>query len=619
MIKLDMGKKEQILTELLNEANQMPKQSGCYLFKNSEDVVLYIGKAKILRNRVRSYFSGSNLSVKNQIMISKVRSIGFFVTQTDAESYILENNLIKEHRPKYNIGFRDDKTYPYIRIDLNHSFPRLEYLRKPKKKQKQKILGPYPVGSGIFQVLKKITEVYQLRDCSDSDFKSRKRPCLLYQMKKCTAPCVGYIDEESYREDLNQAWNFFNGKGIKKTFSFLKEKMLQLSDDEKFEEASMTRDLINELEGFVEEKYDQNVELSQLKNLDIIGVYRGEVETDISFYQVRRGLLLGYENFHFLNIDIGDDFSDFLESFIFQYFEKMEFNRAEKIVCDESQINQNHLSNILNEAFENNVNISKPRGEKERGLFKATTEHAKQMQIVRDQKNDSVYSALTELQRILNLKERPKLLECYDVAVWQGKSPTASQVVFFEGRADKKLYRYYHLEERPEGNNDFAMMKEVLERRLKHGGFPDIFIVDGGRAQLNVFKKLLEEKELNIPVVGIAKAKNHNESEERLIVHNRINPYLLKRHKGLLNLLVAMRDEAHRFSRKLHHKQENKRIMVSWVDRVPNLKYDIRQKIKSNLSYSTKEIKKLSVIDLVNAFQISIGDAKRIYHYAKRL
>jgi excinuclease ABC subunit C len=260
-------------------------------------------------------------------------------------------------------------------------------------------------------------------------------------------------------------------------------------------------------------------------------------------------------------------------------------------------------------------------------LVEMCRKHAEESQRVRIANADSVYVGLNKLKDLLNLKERPRILECYDVAIWQGSSPTASQIVYEEGKPDKTKYRYYHLEVRPEGNNDFAMMREVVSRRVNHGNLPDVFVVDGGVAQVNTVSAVLAELDIKLPVVGIAKSREISDSfqskevqrtEERLIIPGRSNPFILTKCPSLFKIIVSMRDEAHRFSRKLHHKAESKRVVSTWLDQVKGLSHETRNKILSQLSVSEKELKELTVQDLMNYFGLKPAEAKVLWNYLNK-
>jgi excinuclease ABC subunit C len=560
------------ITELLAKANTLPASPGCYFMKNQQEEVIYVGKAKNLKSRVTSYFNNSAKSPKTQILVGHIYDFEFIMAHSDAESFVLENNLIKEFRPKYNIRLKDDKSYPYLSVNHNEEFPRLEYVRRPKKKKGVELFGPFPTGSNLSALLKIITKAYGLRDCSLHEFRARKTPCILFQMHQCTAPCVGKISAHDYEINLNRAMGFFKGKNkAEQSFEHLRTQMHQFAESEKFEQAAMIRDYLKEIDLFLQNSFTQNVEFLDEKNIDIVAFYQGESEVDISLYMIRSGALLGQRNFHFLVQDMFDEVENEVLQYILQYYAEHDEVVPERIVTTFNDDHVDTFTDALKHIWGANVKFKiENKNKKYASLLELTRRHAEETQRVRSENQESVYVGLNRLKELLKLKQRPKTIECYDVAIWQGKSPTASQIVFYEGVADKKSYRYYHLEERPEGNNDFAMMKEVFLRRLKYKKFPDVFLIDGGRAQVNTVVEVLRELEVDVPVVGIAKArdlesgnlhvKDVKKSEERLIIPGRANPYILNKCQSLFRIMVQMRDEAHRFSRKLHHKAEEDRL-----------------------------------------------------------
>jgi excinuclease ABC subunit C len=555
-------------------------------------------------------------------MVSHVSDFEFILTLSDAESFVLENNLIKEHSPKYNIRLRDDKSYPYIQVNWNEPYPRLEYVRRPKKSKGKELIGPYPTGSNISMVMRILTKSFELRDCSLTEFKTRKTPCLLYQMKQCSAPCVGHIDEKNYESDLNLAFGFFQGPlKAKRAVQKLHEKMILFSEGEEFERAAMIRDHIVLLEEFLQKSFDQKVESIQTdKNIDVWSFYVGEEEVDLSLYMIRSGLLLGQKNFHFIKGELIEELQDEILQKIMQYYSDPEELTPELVVLDYSENDVIDIKEALKTVGE--ISVLSNASKKFSPLLQMCRKHAEESQRVRIANADSVYVGLNKLKELLNLKERPAHLECFDVAIWQGKSPTASQVVFEEGKPNKKKYRYYHLEERPEGNNDFAMMREVISRRLDNGDLPDVFVVDGGVAQVNTVCAVLRELNIELPVVGIAKSrevsgsfksKEIEKTEERLIIPGRSNPYILTKCPSLFKIIVSMRDEAHRFSRKLHHKAESKRVLSTWLDEVKGLGEESKKKILTQLSMSQEELKNYTVNDLVNYFGIKNPQAKALW------
>ncbi len=592
--------------------------------KDKNGRVIYVGKAKKLKSRVISYFNKSAKGLKTEYMVGHVENFDFIITRSDAESFVLENNLIKEHAPKYNIRLRDDRSYPYVQVNWNEPFPRLEYIRRPKKAKGKEFFGPYPTGSNISMIMRVLTKSFGLRDCSLSEYKSRKTPCLLYQMHQCSAPCVGLIDEKTYEELLNTAMGFFQGPiKAKRAIHFLEEKMNQYADNEEFEMAAIIRDHILLLQEFLQNSYDQKVESLQTdKNIDVWSYCNGSEEVDISVYMIRSGLLLGHKNFNFVKGELIEEIDEEILSKIVQYYADPEEITPQIVVLDFEESEMSAMTEALKTfGVDKVLGLSK----KYQPLIEMSRKHAEETQRVRMANLDSVFIGLNKLKDLLGLKERPRILECYDVAIWQGKSPTASQIVFEEGKADKAKYRYYHLEELPEGNNDFAMMREVISRRIGHGNLPDVLVIDGGVAQVNTVTAVLEELKVSLPVVGIAKSKDLTtgnlratevvKSEERLVIPGRLNPYILTKCPSLFKIIVSMRDEAHRFSRKLHHKAESKRVLATWVDEVKGLGEEGKKKVLANLSMTQKELKEYSVNDLMNYFGLKSPQAKALRAY----
>ncbi len=555
--------------KLEDKARLLPTKPGCYLMKNKSEQIIYVGKAKNLRSRVVSYFNNSPKNAKTEILVSHIVEFDFIMTENDAESFVLENNLIKKHSPKYNIRLKDDKSYPYVVINNNEPFPRLEFIRRVKRGKGFDVYGPFVVGSNIWQILQILTKSFTLRDCKLSDFKKRKEACILFQMNQCSAPCVQHISEEDYAKDLNIAKDMFTGNGSK-TLRELELQMHEAAEQEEFERAAQIRDNLAILIEFANNFKQANAELDDEKDIDIVAFYQGDLEVDLSLYMMRNGILLGHKNFSFSNVDIEENAEETILNYLFQYYTSTYDSIPELIIT--------HLSEDSNQLLESGIKtLSKnirvrPPLKKYDSLLNLTRDHAFEQQRVRMTHEDSVYVGLNKLKDLLGLRERPVVLECFDVAIFQGSSPTASQIVFHDGKPDKRNYRYYHLEERPEGNNDFAMMKELITRRSDNGNLPDVFIVDGGLGQVNVFKEVLKELQIPVPAIGIAKSKvvrtkegfkneEIKKSEERLIIPGRSNPFLLNQNRSLYKIIVQMRDEAHRFSRKLHHKEELKRVL----------------------------------------------------------
>lgn len=613
--------------ELLLKANTLPQEPGCYLMRDKDGIVIYVGKAKRLKARVTSYFNNSAKSSKTESLVSHIVNFDFFITNSEVESLVLENNLIKEHWPKYNIRLRDDKGYPYVQVNWNEPAPRLEYARKPRKGKNIELYGPFPTGSNIGYIIRVLTKTFGFRDCTLKEFKSRKTPCLLYQMHQCTAPCVKIISPEKYNEQLKFALGFFQGKTkATKVIEYLKSKMQDYAEKEEFERASIMRDNVNILKEFLEKSFEQKVEfLNHEKNIDVWSFFSGETEVDMSVYMVRSGMLIGNKTFNFAIEDLMNDLSEEVVSKILQYYATSEDLSPEQVVIDFPEKEVSELSAAFN-AFGIKQVFGKVK--KYQPLLTMTQKHAMENQRVRILNNESVYVGLNKLKELLKLKDRPKLLECFDIAIWQGQSPTAAQIVFEEGKPVKADYRYYHLKVREEGNNDFAMMAEVIARRIKKLPLPDIFIIDGGIGQVNAVKEVLDKNQILTPVIGIAKSKDLTSgnytsksvvrTEERLIIPGRLEPYILTQNPALFRIIVSMRDEAHRFSRKLHHHAEHKRVLSTWVDQVPGIGAKVKTQILSQLEMGKDELVTKTISQLMEIFSITSRDATKLKEYLSR-
>jgi excinuclease ABC subunit C len=613
--------------ELLEKAKTLPSQAGCYLMKDKNSRVIYVGKAKKLRSRVTSYFDSSQKNVKTLFLVQQVHDFDFIITHSDVESYVLENNLIKKHAPKYNLRLKDDKSYPWVMVNYTEPFPRLEYVRRPKKGKGKDLYGPFPVGSNISMVLRVLTKSFMLRDCSLNDFKSRKTPCLLHQMKQCSAPCVGYLDAAQYEKDLETAAGLFQGEArARKTLAALRLRMQSAAESEEFERAAIIRDHLELLEEFIDQATQQNVEsLKDEKDVDVWASWQGEEEFDFSVYMVRRGMLIGQKNFHFPVSDLREEMEEEMRVFLLQYYADPSEVAPQMVVLDAPDENLADFTQALGEVAQ----VATPpkvfgRRRKYLPLIEMCRKHAEESQRVRITNMDSPFVGLKKLKELLDLKDLPRRLECYDVAIWQGKSPTASQVVSHDGKLDKAFYRHFHLQELPEGNNDFAMMREVFTRRVSHGELPDVFVVDGGVAQVNTVCAVLRELSVEVPVVGIAKSRDLTgdfrkaeieRSEERLVIPGRKDPYVLQKCPPLFRIIVTLRDEAHRFSRRLHHKAESKRFLGTWLDEIEGLGAKTKQTVLKNLTMSKEALRAMTASEVERLLAVSGPQARLIWEH----
>ncbi len=569
-------------TLIKQKVSEFPIQSGVYLMKNDRDKIIYVGKAKNLKNRVRSYFGEGDLSKKTKYLVSQIVEVDYILTNTEVEAFLLEASLIKKHRPKYNIRLKDDKSYPYIRLSLEHDYPRL-YLSRKVKRDGAIYFGPYTSGAAVHGTIRFLNRTFKIRDCTDHVFKSRTRPCMTYQIGRCTAPCVDYISKEDYGKDVEGALLFLKGQS-KKVLKQLELRMKTAAKEEKFEVAAKLRDSITAVESILEKQsvINANSELDQ----DAIGFYGDERGTLIETLHIRQGRVLGTRA-HFMpqidTTDTSEDQREWLVSFMNQYYE-------DNIIPDEILIPfeiGNDLTKLMKEVLKERaskeVKVRIALDEKGRSLINLANENAKSHFLKYVTKSEEKLAGLKEIQTKFSLEQLPKRIECFDISTFQGEETVASQVVFEDGVPLREQYRRYKIKSTQEdGPNDFASMHEVLSRRLKHTELedPQLIVVDGGKGQLSIALRVL--KELNkesIPVVGLAKARAQGDfttqkvehTEERFFLPGRSNPVTFASNSEALHILVGIRDEAHRFAITYHRKLREATSLESELDMVVGL------------------------------------------------
>ena len=437
------------LTLLQALAKELPTSSGCYLMKNKAGETLYVGKAKNLRSRVGSYFNRSDKSAKTEALVSHIESFDFILTVNEAEALVLENTLIKKFRPKYNILLRDDKSYPYVFIDLETPFPSVNVGRNIKAKKGRLIFGPFPTGFNIKEIVSIVSKVLKLRDCTLRDFSSRKRVCLLYEIEQCSGSCVGKIDKLSYESDLKRAIDFFSGRE-QNLILFVESLMKRASVEENFEKAIYYRDYLNKLQEFVSSEKNRFADFgSSHKNFDLISFESAEDESDLVVTSVRQGLLIGNRSF-----SLPYDERELLEAIptmLFEFYKSNEVNLPREVFINLPEEELEALSKAQSLTFHR---IPKTLI----GLYELGLEQALQNRRLRAEKKDHVFLANKELMNLLHLKDPPRKIECFDIAIFQGEAPTGSKVVLLDGIPLKEEYRYYHLELREDGNNDFLII-----------------------------------------------------------------------------------------------------------------------------------------------------------------
>lgn len=548
---------EETRLNLLKSVQDWPTQPGIYIMRDAAKRILYVGKAKNLRNRIRSYFQKQEqLTGKTIVLVRRIISLEFQTTTTELEALLLECNLIKKHKPRYNIRLKDDKNYPYVVLDFTHPFPQFIITRKVIPSPKLRYFGPF--SGGIRDLSRFILKTFQLRDCSDSKFKNRTRPCLNYEIGTCTAPCVNYVTEEQYNEQIQEALLFLKGKK-KELLKKFETEMTKASADTKYELAKSYRDKIRAIQHLTEKQ--SAVLADKLKDIDVIGVYEAEGELCFAVLFLRSGQLTGRR------IEktplILDSKEKTVEQFLEQFYSISLI--PEEIWLAEDFKEREMIQAFLSKQAKRTTAIKIPRTEKPLRLLGMAYENAKLVYLEDKKKTGETHSEA--LRKVLDLSDAPQSIEGIDVSNFQGKEPSVALVHFSDEKPLKSRYRTYH-PKTIEGQNDFGMIYETLTRRLKSEDNPppDLFLIDGGKGQLQAAVRALTEAGAEIPVCALAKARTESSftrkeierSEERIFVPNRKNPIVLKEGHPALQLLQRVRDEAHRFSVKGHRIRRHK-------------------------------------------------------------
>jgi excinuclease ABC subunit C len=601
--------------QLKDKVSRLPREPGVYLFKDAKGQIIYVGKAKELRTRVRNYFrEGGDGRQQIQFLVERLRDIDYIVTETEQEALILENNLIKKHRPRYNVFLKDDKTYVSIRLNIDHPFPRLTVVRKPRK-DKARYFGPYASAGSVRATLRMLGRIFPMRTCSDSELANRKRPCLYYYIKRCSAPCVDKVDPQVYQDTVSKVTMFLKGRGDE-LIRALKDKMDLQAAERQYEAAGRTRDQLLAVRRTLEK---QRITTPEGARRDVFGTCREKERMVIQCLYVRDGKMTGGDSYYFDNANLGT--SVHLSSFLNQFYQRGSAVPAEILVSDDID-GQDALEAYLATRREASVKIRRPkRGELKRlvGLAIKNAKH-----ILQDRgavgRNTEI---LEEMQDLLEFKTYPRRIECFDISNFRGREAVASQVTFIDGEPAKTLYRHYRVRT-VEGSDDYGMMKEVLERRFARGikerDLPDLLVVDGGRGQLNVARGVIDRLGVeDIDVLGIAKVrvkggKRRVRDKERIYSPLLPEPRLLEGGSEALYLLQRIRDEAHRFAIAYHKKLRSKRLEASVLDLIPGVGPVLKKRLLAGFG-SIGAIKRAGVAELVSIQGISRDLAARIKEF----
>lgn len=601
---------------LQQQLARLPDRPGCYIFRDNTGQVLYVGKAEVLKNRVRSYFQeGAQHTPRIRLMVSRVADVEVVVTDSPIEALLLECNLIKRYRPHYNVRLRDDKHYPYICLKMDEPFPRPIIVRRVRR-DRNRYFGPYTSSWSMRQALRVIKSVFQLRGCARKiDEGDQQKLCLDYHLGLCSGPCAGLISRLDYLQAVDEVTHFLEGKADK-ALAKLQAEMESAAENLNFEAAARVRDQIQAIERVVEK---QKMVSTDLEDQDAVALVSDGYQTCASVLQIRGGRLLGQEHY-FLDGAHPDELPEATRQFVQQYYQRRpdadrQFPR--QLLLAHEAPERDVLEAWLRETKGGKVEVLVPqRGEKRR-LVELAAKNAEQHLEERKSRLASDQSkaeeALMELQEELDLPGVPYRLECYDISNTQGTESVGAMVVFEAGQPKKSDYRKFKIKT-VEGPNDFASMQEVLRRRLqrgiagdeKFGELPDLIVIDGGKGQLNAALEIERDLGIEIPTVGLAKRL------EEVFVPGRSESVLMRRNSQALFLLQRIRDEAHRFGLTYHRKLRGKRQTRSALDEVPGIGDKRRQALLKHFG-SVDKMKQASIDELSHAPGMTRPVAEKLF------
>jgi excinuclease ABC subunit C len=590
--------------ELEAKLENLPTSPGVYLFRGKNAELLYVGKARSLRNRVRSYFQDGRSDTRYFItqLSRELTDIETLVVDSEKEAALLEHSLIREHQPRYNVKLRDDKEYLSLRLDPKVSWPRLEVVRKPKP-DGALYFGPYHSATAARKTLRLINRHFQLRTCTDSDFQSRLRPCLQYQIKRCLGPCVYEVDATRYQEQVGDVAMFLDGRHDELR-SLLETRMKSAAAELEYERAALHRDQLRAIER-VREK--NRVAIAHAKDQDVFGSYRLGDKVELAVLQVRAGRLNNVRTYALSKVSAPDD--ELMAHFVAEYYAPGSFVPEEVLLPVEVEA-MNGLSEMLSELKQRSVSILVPKKGPRAELVDMARENASHAFREKARANQDIDERLQAVKERLRLPALPRRIECVDVSHTSGSETVASIVALLDGKPDKKRYRSFHVK-RVSGGDDYSAMYEVLLRRLRRGRsdeagweLPDVLVVDGGRGQLNVALKALEDLGINdLPLVALAKEKPNVLGEklvDRVYLPNQKNPIELRENHAALGMLALARDEAHRASNALRTKLGHKRRLKSRLDDIAGIGPKTRARLLRALG-SVKAIEQADAVALRNA------------------
>ena len=602
------------MLDIQEQLKKLPGEPGVYLMKDENDKIIYVGKAISLKNRVRQYFQSSkNHSSKVKSMVKNIKSFEYIITDSELEALILECNLIKKYRPKYNVLLRDDKTYPYIKVTINEDYPRVLKVRKVLR-DKAKYFGPYTNVEAVNDTLEVIRNIYPIRTCNvdiDRAIKNNMRPCLNLHIKRCVGPCTGNVSKEEYNKMIEEIVLFLSGKE-EKLIEILKEKMNKCSMEFNFEEAAIYRDKILNLQEMMQK---QKIDVSTDDvNQDIIAMAYNDEEACVQSFFIRHGKIVGRE--HFILEGTKDSTKEsILGSFVKQFYMNAEYIPKEIIIESEIEdqvVMEEWLSNIKGQK----VSIRVPQKGDKKSLIsmvkKNAMEYLEKFSNLNKRKYERSEGALIELAEVLGLEEPPRRIESYDISNIQGVDSIGVMVVFTNGLKDKKEYRRYKIKT-VEGPNDYDSMAEILERRLQKGDFADLILLDGGKGQVSAVQKVFDKYGVNIPLWGMYKDDKHR--TKGLI--SATKEFELDKTSNLYRFVASIQEEVHNYAITYHRSLRNKSLTKSSLDDIPGVGEKRKKALLSNFK-SIEDIKNASVEELSQVEGLNKSVAENIYNYFRK-
>lgn len=608
------------------ELKKLPGKPGVYIMHGEKDEIIYVGKAVSLKNRVRQYFQSSrNKGAKIEQMVTHITRFEYIVTDSELEALVLECNLIKEHRPKYNTMLKDDKTYPFIKVTVNEPYPRVLFSRTMKK-DKAKYFGPYTSSTAVKDVIELVRKIYMVRSCNRNLPRDcgKDRPCLYYHMKQCTAPCQGNVSEEAYKQNIGQVLHFLNGN-FQETIDQLTEKMMAASEDMRFEDAAGYRDLIHSIRRIGER---QKITTYGEEDRDIIAVAMDESEdlreqdAVVQVFFMRGGRLIGRDHF-FLRVARGDTKAQVLSSFLKQFYAGTPFIPAEIMMQTEIEDGE-IIEDWLTARRKQRVHIRVPKKGTKEKLVELAKENAwmvlsKDRERIKREEGRTI-GAVKEIEDWLGLKDIVRM-EAYDISNISGFESVGSMVVYEKGKPKRSDYRKFKIKW-VQGPNDYASMEEVLTRRFTHESkgeydsfsiLPDLILMDGGRGQVNIARKVLGELGIDIPVCGMVKDDNHR---TRGVYFNNVEIPIDTSGEGF-HLVTRIQDEAHRFAIEYHRSLRSKEQVHSVLDDIPGIG-ETRRKALMRRFRSVENIRDASVEELSQTESMNVQSAEAVYQFFHR-